>query len=667
MRNFLFVLFFCGFLVTYVSAQRDAMLQGFYWDVPVDGEARNGFWYDSLASKIPQLKQAGFTEIWLPPPSKGNWGIYDMGYGLHDHYDLGSYAQVNTTETRFGSFAELQNLISMAHDTLNGPPIQLLADIILNHIYSTQLKDFAPDPAVKHYVQHAAEHRQLRHQPYPLNEMVWYIPNTPDNLQMEINTLKTDYNNHWDGSFFLAVHNSLSEALDYHSDTVLAFSGQDLVPGYTYNVGPDTDSNLLVKFRSSSPEGLYLILSPRNYLPIQKAYEWTEQTRFITIKPFSGPERCDIGFEVLTTTAIRLAEKTGLPQLSWNSSHFHPSMPDGYLRTGMDDYRVSPNMKWFGHDLNHQNPEVLDRLSDWGRWLRDSIGYDGYRFDFVLGVEPLFLANWVDRVWEGNNQQATMVAEYFTNNKQRIFDWLLLIDSLSQPTTRMKVFDFPLKYELTQLCNDTSGSYDLRKLLTAGLLFDPTYRLTADRLVSFADNHDTGKESDKWLINHWHMAYAYILFAPPQPCVFYNHYFGDTQIEYSQERKVQHIPMSLKEEIDQMLRIREHCLGGDMVHVSDTSPEFKHVYMAYREGNGSCAGAFLSMCNAEVKPTRLSICLNDNYKAFYGKRLINAISPGESVKVSKRGKLSLELQPYSAGVWMLEEEWNRLDNLIRRE
>lgn len=667
MRNSFFAtLLFC-LVTTSGLSQRDAMLQGFYWDVPVDMEAKNGFWYDSLASRIPQLKQAGFTEIWLPPPSKGNWGILDMGYGLHDHYDLGNYEQVNTVETRFGSFAELQNLISLAHDTSNGPPIQLLADIILNHIYSTQLKDYASDPAVKHYALHAAEHRQMRHQPYPLDEMVWHIPNAPEDFHIEIKTLKTDYNNHWDGSFFLAVHTTLTKVLDYHSDTVLTFFGQDLVPGYTYKIGPEADSNLLVKLRTSSPGELYLIVSPKNYLQAQNSYQWTEQTRFITLKPFSGPERSNVDFEVLTTTAIHFADKKDLPQLSWNSSHFHPSMSDGYLRTGLDEDRVSPNMKWFGHDLNHENPEVLDRLSNWGRWLRDSIGYDGYRFDFVLGVEPVFLAHWIDRVWEGGNQEATMVAEYFTNNKQRIFEWLLLIDSLSKPGVHLKVFDFPLKYELTQLCNDTTGSFDMRNLLTAGLLFDPTYKLAADRLVSFADNHDTGKESDKWLVNHWHMAYAYILFAPPQPCVFYNHYFGDTQIEYSQERKEQAIPLGLKEEIDQMLRIREHCLGGEMLHVTDTSAAFKNVYLAYRSGNESCAGAFLSLCNAETKPVRLTIRLNNNYKAFYGKKLFNAIAPGESVKVSKRGKVSFEFQPYSAGVWMLEEEWNGLNNLIRRE
>ncbi|QQS52391.1 MAG: hypothetical protein IPM71_06565 [Bacteroidota bacterium] len=667
MRNSIFATLFLCFAFSSVFSQRDAMLQGFYWDVPVDVESKNGFWYDSLAARIPQLKQAGFTEIWLPPPSKGNWGILDMGYGLHDHYDLGNYDQVNTIETRFGSFNELQNLIRLAHDSLNGPPIHLVADIILNHIYSTQQKDFAPDPAVKHYVMHAAEHRLMKHQPFPLNEIVWFIPVASEDIELEISSLQTDYSKHWDGSFFMAVHSSLPEVLNYHSDSVLLYTGQEIVPGYTYSFGPDVDSNLLVKLRTPTPGGLYLILSPRNYLLELKAYQWTEQTRFITLKPFSGPKSSDIDFEVLTTTAINFAEKTDLPQLSWNSSHFHPSMPDGYLRTGMDDYRVSPNMKWFGHDLNHNNPEVLDRLSDWGRWLRDSIGYDGYRFDFVLGVEPLFLADWINRVWESSNQEATMVAEYFTNNKQRIFEWLLLIDSLSQSGTRLKVFDFPLKYELTQLCNDTTGSFDMRKLLTAGLLFDPIYKLPANRLVSFADNHDTGKESDKWLVNHWHMAYAYILFAPPQPCVFYNHYFGDTQIEYSQERKEQTIPLGLKEEIDRMLRIRKHCLGGDMVHVSDTSPVFKQVYLAYRKGNGSCAGAFLSLCNTESKPAQCTIQLDNNYTAFYGKRLINAISPGETVRVNKRGKVSFEFQPYSAGVWMLEEEWNRLEDLIRCE
>ena len=82
---------------TAVSAQNDVMMQGFYWDVPVDAVNKNGSWWTNLKNKSTTLKNAGFKGIWVPSPAKGNFGIYDMGYGIYDLYDLGNYNQKVTT------------------------------------------------------------------------------------------------------------------------------------------------------------------------------------------------------------------------------------------------------------------------------------------------------------------------------------------------------------------------------------------------------------------------------------------------------------------------------------------------------------------------------------------------------------------------------------------
>src|SRR5262249_36203199 len=103
-------------------AQSDVMMQAFYWNVPVNEAGKNGYWYDTISSKIPALKTAGIKALWMPPPSKGNWGISDMGYGIFDHYDLGAYNQKGSTETRFGSKSELLSLLSTAHSTTGGAP-----------------------------------------------------------------------------------------------------------------------------------------------------------------------------------------------------------------------------------------------------------------------------------------------------------------------------------------------------------------------------------------------------------------------------------------------------------------------------------------------------------------------------------------------------------------
>ncbi|NIP26984.1 MAG: alpha-amylase, partial [Phycisphaerae bacterium] len=57
------------------------VFQAFYWNVPEGGN-----WYNTIAGKANELKSAGFTHFWFPPPSKGAAGGYSMGYDLYDHY-----------------------------------------------------------------------------------------------------------------------------------------------------------------------------------------------------------------------------------------------------------------------------------------------------------------------------------------------------------------------------------------------------------------------------------------------------------------------------------------------------------------------------------------------------------------------------------------------------
>jgi len=63
------------------------MLQAWYWDSPV-GEPEQ--WWDKLSRMAPQLREWGFTGLWIPPPCKGAGGGYSSGYDVYDYYDLGS-------------------------------------------------------------------------------------------------------------------------------------------------------------------------------------------------------------------------------------------------------------------------------------------------------------------------------------------------------------------------------------------------------------------------------------------------------------------------------------------------------------------------------------------------------------------------------------------------
>lgn len=644
---FTYLLVFAFIYAENTQAQNDAMLQSFYWDVPVDAENKDGFWYDSLSTNMKMLKDIGITEIWMPSPSKGNWGITDMGYGIHDHYDLGKYEQLGTTETRFGSYNELKKLIFLAHDTSNGPRINLLADIILNHIYSTQAKDLEENPSLNNYLEKLSEGIENNWHPYPLNEIVWELTgNETESLSISLQTYPTQKQDSWDGSFTIEIDTTPEGLFVYNSQNhKLVESGAIFHPNGKYASQFSSNSKeFQLTISNTNKKSIYLKITANNRNG--NDFIWSDQM----IGLFVNSE--DIEVKTLTTTGVSYVHKQTEPNIKWNHTHFHPGYEGDFLAGDLVDYQVTPNLKWFGHDFNHQQPEVLENLSEWGRWLRDSIGYDGYRFDFVLGVEEDFVANWISRVWQDAEQQATMVVEYFSPYKEPVFNWHKKI--YSQTGQEIKMFDFPLKFELNELCNSPE-SYDMRSMLHAGMLFDTAHSLKAHQIVTFIDNHDTGKESDKWIVKNHSLAYSYIFFAPPQPCVFYNHLFGDTMVEFHHNKKELPVPIELRDEIIKLLEIRRTCLGGEMRHISDNSEQYKNFYFAFREGNESCSGAFLTLNNAPSEKV-IGLTLDNQYHAFFGKELINLLNTNERVKVNKKGKVTFLTESLKPGIWVLKSE-----------
>ena len=97
-------------------ASGEAMLQYF-----------NTSWKE-ITERMPELAEAGYSSLWLPPPTKGSGGL-SVGYDLCDPFDLGDRDQRGTVTTRYGTEAELLNLIETAHRF----GIRIYLDNIMNH------------------------------------------------------------------------------------------------------------------------------------------------------------------------------------------------------------------------------------------------------------------------------------------------------------------------------------------------------------------------------------------------------------------------------------------------------------------------------------------------------------------------------------------------------
>ncbi len=81
-----------------------------------------------LARKMPEIAEAGYQSLWLPPPNKGVGGL-SVGYDLWDRSDLGSKDQRGTTRTRYGTEAGLLEMVRVAHRF----GIRVYFDNIMNH------------------------------------------------------------------------------------------------------------------------------------------------------------------------------------------------------------------------------------------------------------------------------------------------------------------------------------------------------------------------------------------------------------------------------------------------------------------------------------------------------------------------------------------------------
>jgi hypothetical protein len=99
-----------------MALRAEAMLQYF-----------NSSWAE-IARKMPELAEAGYSSVWLPPPTKGSGGL-SVGYDLWDPFDLGSVNQRGSVRTRYGTEAELLHLMEVAHR--HG--IRVYFDNIMNH------------------------------------------------------------------------------------------------------------------------------------------------------------------------------------------------------------------------------------------------------------------------------------------------------------------------------------------------------------------------------------------------------------------------------------------------------------------------------------------------------------------------------------------------------
>lgn len=136
------------------------------WGVPCPADERSfprtdRWFYDVLASKAKEIAESGFTAVWMPSAPKGSGGyyghslrpkhipggVYDVGYGIFDDYDLGDKLQQGKLETRYGSRTQLTRCIAM----LRANGMDVYHDFVLNQRNGLNMKPVEPPYQVLGY------------------------------------------------------------------------------------------------------------------------------------------------------------------------------------------------------------------------------------------------------------------------------------------------------------------------------------------------------------------------------------------------------------------------------------------------------------------------------------------------------------------------------------
>ena len=84
--------------------------------------------HNEIAARLPEIAEAGYTALWVPPPTKANGGM-SVGYDLNDPFDLGNSDLRGSWSTRYGVEADLHNLIEMCHRF----GMRVYFDNVMNH------------------------------------------------------------------------------------------------------------------------------------------------------------------------------------------------------------------------------------------------------------------------------------------------------------------------------------------------------------------------------------------------------------------------------------------------------------------------------------------------------------------------------------------------------
>ncbi len=216
-------------------------------------------------------------------------------------------------------------------------------------------------------------------------------------------------------------------------------------------------------------------------------------------------------------------------------------------------------------DLDHENPAVRAEIIRWMRFLKDDIGFDGWRYDFVHGYNPRF-----NKEYNDATNPYFAVGELLESSRVQTNNF---VNATQQSSS---AFDFNTKVSLQNAlrANNLSFLRDFEGRPSGMIGINPS------KSVTFLDNHDTGLAQQCCGSNfifpsdetNLRKGYAYILTHPGNPMVFWTHFFDGGQ--------------GVQNAIKDLIAIRKsvRVFAGSSISIAEARNDLYAAYIDGRSG-----------------------------------------------------------------------------------
>lgn len=266
-------------------------------------------------------------------------------------------------------------------------------------------------------------------------------------------------------------------------------------------------------------------VSPQGYMPLDLYNlnsEYGTQSELKSLIASFNQHDIDVyGDIVINHRCAEFQNKEGIynvfgGKMSWDDSAIISNDPNFKGKGNASHFKLfegAPN-------IDHSQENVRNDIIEWLMWLRNDIGFNGFRLDYMTGINPKHIQVYMDafpnvqfigEYWDNMNYDVEYLKYDQNSHRQDIIDWI------DQSGKQAFAFDITTKGILQEaiLKNEFWRLADSNKK-PSGVI-----GLWSEKSITFLDNHDTHQKSQNlWpFLGNKIAGYAYILTHPGTPMI----------------------------------------------------------------------------------------------------------------------------------------------------